>query len=405
MTTPQDIRISDYCYDLPDERIAKYPLRQRDMSRMLIYHGGEIGETHFARLADCLPAGALLVFNNTRVIHARLPFMKDTGARIEVFCLEPAEPCDYALAFRQTRRCSWFCLVGNLRKWKSGRLEQTVRLNGEAVTLTAERTAACGDSHRITFAWDHPTCTFADILDAAGVLPIPPYLHRETEKSDMQTYQTVYARIKGSVAAPTAGLHFTSETLDALARRGVDREEVTLHVGAGTFRPVQTETIGAHEMHAEHFVVERHTIVRLLRQDSPVIAVGTTSVRTLESLYYVGLILSARPGATESDLLVRQWMPYDIPASPVTLAEALQHILDYLDRRQTDRLVAQTQLLIAPGYIFRVVKGIITNFHQPQSTLLLLVSAFVRNDWKRIYDYALSHDFRFLSYGDSSLLL
>ncbi|MDR1601887.1 MAG: S-adenosylmethionine:tRNA ribosyltransferase-isomerase [Tannerella sp.] len=405
MTNPKNIQISGYDYDLPDERIAKYPLPQRDMSKLLVYRNGEIGEAHFGQLTEYLPAGALLVFNNTRVIQARLPFRKETGAHIEIFCLEPAEPHDYALAFRQTRQCTWLCLVGNLRKWKGGLLQQTVQLKGETVRLTAERKETRGDGHLITFSWEHPSCTFADLLDAAGVLPIPHYLHRETEQADMQTYQTVYAKIKGSVAAPTAGLHFTSDTLVAMEKKGFTREEVTLHVGAGTFKPVRSEMVGGHDMHAEHFSVQRHTIARLLRHEAPVIAVGTTSVRTLESLYCIGAILSGNPEATESDLQVGQWMPYENCTRSLSTREALQHILDYLDRRQTDRLVAQTRLLIAPGYTFKIVRGIITNFHQPQSTLLLLVSAFVRNDWRRIYDYALSHDFRFLSYGDCSLLL
>jgi S-adenosylmethionine:tRNA ribosyltransferase-isomerase len=405
MTTPKDIRISGYDYDLPDERIAKYPLSQRDRSKLLVYENGEIGETRFDRLAEHLPAGALLVFNNTRVIRARLPFRKETGAHVEIFCLEPVEPRDYALAFRQTRQCTWLCLVGNLRKWKDGMLRQTVFLNGEPVHLTAERQPARGDGHPVTFAWDHPAYTFADVLDAAGVLPIPHYLHRETEQSDLQTYQTVYSKIKGSVAAPTAGLHFTPDTLRAMDEKGIAREEITLHVGAGTFKPVRGETLGQHDMHVEHFVVQRRTVERLLRHEAPVIAVGTTSVRTLESLYYIGAVLAENPAAAAGDLLVDQWMPYGDTPRTLSAREALQHVLDHLDRRQTDCLVAQTRLLIAPGYDFKIVRGIITNFHQPRSTLLLLVSALVGSDWRRIYDYALANGFRFLSYGDCSLLL
>jgi S-adenosylmethionine:tRNA ribosyltransferase-isomerase len=406
MTNPKDIRISGYDYDLPDERIAKYPLTQRHMSKMLVYRHGEIGETRFGQLPSFLPSGSMLVFNNTRVIRARLPFEKETGGRIEIFCLEPVAPRDYALVFRQTRQCVWLCLVGNLKKWKGGALHRVVRPNGETVRLTAERKEACGDGHLIAFSWEHPSCTFADILEAAGVLPIPPYLHRDTEEGDLQTYQTVYARVEGSVAAPTAGLHFTADTLAALDKKGIVREEVTLHVGAGTFKPVRSATVGAHEMHSERFAVPRRTIAGLLRREGGVIAVGTTSVRTLESLYYLGALLSENPVAEESDLQVDQWMPYaDGACRNLPLHEALQHILAYMDRQHIDSLSAQTRLLIAPGYTFKIVQGIITNFHQPQSTLLLLVSAFVRNDWKRIYDYALSHDFRFLSYGDCSLLL
>jgi len=401
---PQDIRISDYNYELPDERIAKYPLAQRDMSKLLVYRKGEIAETQFERLPALLPDDAMLVFNNTRVIRARLLFHKDTGAAVEIFCLEPIDPCDYALAFRQTRQCVWKCLTGNLKKWKDGALRQVVRLADGGVTLVAERGAACdGGSHLITFSWDHPSCTFADILEAAGVLPVPPYLKRATEPSDLQTYQTVYAKIKGSVAAPTAGLHFTPATLAAIDRKGIRREEITLHVGAGTFKPVRSETLGLHNMHAEHFSVARTTIEHLLHHRGTIIATGTTSVRTLESLYYIGKILADNPDSDE--LQIGQWTPYETDDVGFAFGDAMRLILDYLDRRQSDQLIAQTSLMIVPGYTFKAVRGIITNFHQPQSTLLLLISAFVGGDWKRIYDYALAHDFRFLSYGDSSLLL
>ncbi|MDR3261308.1 MAG: S-adenosylmethionine:tRNA ribosyltransferase-isomerase [Tannerella sp.] len=405
MTFPQKIHIADYHYPLPDERIAKYPLPRRDASKLLVYKQGEISETHFRHLPECLPEKSLLVFNNTRVIRARLLFRKATGALIEIFCLEPVDPCDYALVFQQTKQCVWKCLVGNLKKWKGEPLQQTIRRGDESIVLTAERQATCGDSHLIAFSWTPPSCTFAGILDAAGILPVPPYLHRETEQTDLITYQTVYSKIKGSVAAPTAGLHFTPATLEALAAGGMEKAEITLHVGAGTFKPVKTETVGAHEMHTEYFAVHRETIVRLLHHPGPVIAVGTTSVRTLESLYYTGATLAGNPEATAEELVIRQWTPYETGLPEIAPAEALQHILDYLDRQQTDRLVTATQILIAPGYTFKLVRGIVTNFHQPQSTLLLLVSAFVNNDWKRIYDYALAHDFRFLSYGDSSLLL
>jgi S-adenosylmethionine:tRNA ribosyltransferase-isomerase len=405
MTLPQEIRIADYHYPLPDERIAHYPLPQRDASKLLVYKQGEISETRFHHLPEFLPEKSLLVFNNTRVIQARLLFRKATGAAIEIFCLEPAEPNDYALVFQQTGQCVWKCLVGNLKKWKDGQLQQTIRIGGESVVLTAERKAACEEAHWVTFSWQPASCTFADILEAAGVLPIPPYLHRETEQTDLLTYQTVYSKVKGSVAAPTAGLHFTPETLAALDAKGFGRDEITLHVGAGTFKPVKSETLDAHPMHTEWFTVRRQTVARLLESPEHVIAVGTTSVRTLESLYYIGATLAQHPDATAGELIVRQWQPYETPSPGVTPAEALQQILDYLDRRQTNQLVTATQILIASGYTFRIVKGMLTNFHQPRSTLLLLVSAFVKGDWQRIYEYALSHDFRFLSYGDSSLLL
>ena len=401
----QQIRIEDYDYPLPDERIAKFPLAKRDESKLLLYKDGQVSESVFKHIANYLPKGSLLVYNNTRVIQARLLFQKATGARIEVFCLEPAEPHDYALIFQQTERCSWICLVGNLKKWKEGILTKKVTVQGEEVTLSAEKKESHGDSHRIEFTWDNPKYTFADLLDAAGVLPIPPYLHRETEKSDLVTYQTVYSKIKGSVAAPTAGLHFTPEVLADVDAHGIGREEVTLHVGAGTFKPVKSETIEGHEMHAEFISVRRSSIERIQKNLGKIIAVGTTSVRTLESLYYIGVKLASHPDATSEELVVNQWMPYEEANNQIPVADALQLILDYLDRHQADKLVTATQIIIAPGYEFKVVRGIITNFHQPKSTLLLLISAFVKGNWRTIYDYALSHDFRFLSYGDSSLLL
>lgn len=401
----QQIRIEEYDYPLPDERIAKFPLAKRDESKLLLYKDGQVSESVFKHIADYLPAGSLLVYNNTRVIQARLLFQKATGARIEVFCLEPAEPHDYALIFQQTERCSWICLVGNLKKWKDGFLTKKVAIQGEEVILSAEKKESHGDSHRIEFSWNNPKYTFADLLDAAGVLPIPPYLHRETEKSDLVTYQTVYSKIKGSVAAPTAGLHFTPEVLADVDAHGIGREEVTLHVGAGTFKPVKSETIEGHEMHTEFISVRRSSIERIQKNLGKIIAVGTTSVRTLESLYYIGVKLASHPDATSEELVVNQWMPYEAENNRIPVAEALQHILDYLDRHQADKLVTATQIIIAPGYEFKVVRGIITNFHQPKSTLLLLISAFVKGNWRTIYDYALSHDFRFLSYGDSSLLL
>ena len=401
----QQIRIEEYDYPLPDERIAKFPLAKRDESKLLLYKDGQVSESVFKHIADYLPAGSLLVYNNTRVIQARLLFQKATGARIEVFCLEPAEPHDYALIFQQTERCSWICLVGNLKKWKDGLLTKKVAIQGEEVILSAEKKESHGDSHRIEFTWNNPKYTFADLLDAAGVLPIPPYLHRETEKSDLVTYQTVYSKIKGSVAAPTAGLHFTPEVLADVDAHGIGREEVTLHVGAGTFKPVKSETIEGHEMHTEFISVRHSSIERIQKNLGKIIAVGTTSVRTLESLYYIGVKLASHPDATSEELVVNQWMPYEAENNRIPVAEALQHILDYLDRHQADKLVTATQIIIAPGYEFKIVRGIITNFHQPKSTLLLLISAFVKGNWRTIYDYALSHDFRFLSYGDSSLLL
>lgn len=404
----RQIRIKDFQYDLPEGRIAKYPLPRRDQSKLLVYQSGEIGEKHFYDLPGLLPAGTLMVCNNTKVILARLHFRKETGALIEVFCLEPYRPADYALSFQQKGSVEWLCMVGNLKKWKSGPLRRTLSVGeGRTVELCAERGECLGTSHAVRFSWDDPSLSWADLLDAAGELPIPPYLNRETEERDKETYQTVYSRVKGSVAAPTAGLHFTPEVLAELDRKGVERCEVTLHVGAGTFRPVKSESIGMHDMHTEWLSVSRKALGQLIAHGAQATAVGTTSVRTLESLYYIGCLLLQNPDASEEELHIPQWMPYegqngggDVPAT-----EALQAIADYLDRHGMEALHSATQILIAPGYKYRIVRKMITNFHQPQSTLLLLVSAFIGDDWRKVYDYALRHDFRFLSYGDSSLLI
>ena len=404
---PKHIHIRDFQYDLPDERIAKFPLPQRDHSKLLLYRQGEVSEDHFYNLPRHIPAGSLMIFNNTKVIQARLHFRKETGALIEVFCLEPIEPNDYALNFQQTHHSAWLCMIGNLKKWKEGPLHREMTVKGLPVTLTATRGECRGTSHWVDFTWDNAEVTFADILEVFGELPIPPYLNRETQKSDLVTYQTVYSKIKGSVAAPTAGLHFTPRVLDDLKQQGVDLEELTLHVGAGTFKPVKSEEIEGHEMHTEYISVSRDTIAKLLAHNARAIAVGTTSVRTLESLYHIGLTVMEHPDASEEELHVRQWQPYELSAEKTSIpaTEALQALLDYLNRHQLEALHTSTQIIIAPGYDYKIVKAMVTNFHQPQSTLLLLVSAFVHGDWRKIYDYALAHDFRFLSYGDSSLLI
>jgi len=400
----KEIHISDYNYELADERIAKYPMAERDHSKLLIYHHGEVGEDVFYNLPKHLPTKALMVFNNTKVIQARLHFRKDTGALIEVFLLEPAEPADYEQMFQMRGHCSWLCLVGNQKKWKEGALTRELDVKGERLVLKATRKGEYGTSQWIDFEWDGDV-PFADIIDVVGELPIPPYLNRETQESDKTTYQTVYSKIKGSVAAPTAGLHFTERVLADLDAQGIEREELTLHVGAGTFRPVKSETIGEHPMHTEYIAVRRHTIERLIAYDGQAIAVGTTSVRTLESLYYMGLKVMENPDLTEEQLHVNQWEPYDGNGKKEDVRVVLQALLDWMDRHALTVLHSSTQIIIAPGYDYHIVKMLVTNFHQPQSTLLLLVSAFVKGDWRRIYDYALSHDFRFLSYGDSSLLI
>ena len=410
MTDTKHIRISDYNYPLPDERIAKFPMARRDQSKLLVYNHGQVSEDVFYNLPEHLPQGALMVFNNTKVIQARLHFRKESGALIEVFLLEPAEPTDYEQMFQTTNYCSWYCLVGNLKKWKEGSLTRTLTIGQSTLNITATRGPVHGTSHRIDFTWEltpnaeHPTPSFAEILDAMGELPIPPYLNRATQESDKTTYQTVYSKIKGSVAAPTAGLHFTPEVLAAIDRRGIEREELTLHVGAGTFKPVKSQEIEGHEMHTEFIAVRRQTIERLIAHNAEAIAVGTTSVRTLESLYYMGLKVLRNPDLTEADLHVSQWEPYETSQHPTPLT-SLKSLLDWMLRHDLDVLHSSTQIIIAPGYDYKIVRMLITNFHQPQSTLLLLVSAFVRGDWHRIYDYALAHDFRFLSYGDSSLLI
>ena len=401
---PRHIRISEFNYPLPDERIAKFPLSVRDQSKLLLYRHGEVSEDRFTSLPEYLPSGSLMIFNNTKVIQARLHFRKETGALIEVFCLEPIQPNDYALNFQQTEHTAWLCMVGNLKKWKEGMLRREMTVKGKPLTLTAERGECHGTSHWVNFRWNNPEVTFADILEVFGELPIPPYLNRETQESDKETYQTVYSKIKGSVAAPTAGLHFTPRVLDALRNKGVELEELTLHVGAGTFKPVKSEEIEGHEMHTEYISVSKHTIEKLIAHHGEAIAVGTTSVRTLESLYYIGVLISHNPDATQDELHVQQWMPYE-DKNDLTPVEALQQILDYLNRHEMEALHSSTQIIIAPGYTYKIVKKMVTNFHQPQSTLLLLVSAFVKGNWRRIYDYALGHDFRFLSYGDSSLLI
>lgn len=401
----RNLRIADYNYPLPDERIAKHPLAQREQCKVLMFKNNTIEQHIFHEVPQLLPSNALLIYNNTRVINARLRFRKATGSQIEIFCLEPVAPRDYQLIFQTTHECTWLCLVGNSKRWKSGALTQELDVDGEAITINATRGERRGNAFEITFSWDGNNVTFASVLEALGEIPIPPYLNRGTEQSDLTDYQTVYSHIDGSVAAPTAGLHFTDDVLADCDRRGIERRELTLHVGAGTFQPVKSDNIGDHAMHTEFISVPRDLLAELATTTRPVIAVGTTSVRTLESLYYIGQVLDTKPDATEEELRVTQWMPYTTPCE-ISPQQALQNIVDYLDRHNAKDYLGSTQLMIAPGYTYRIVKGMITNFHQPQSTLLLLVAAFVGNDnWRRLYDYALDHDFRFLSYGDACLFL
>lgn len=405
------IRTIDYNYNLPDERIAKFPLTKRDSSKLLIYNSGKISHNLFTSLPEHLPSGALMVFNNTKVIQARLHFRKEPaggpksqGALIEIFLLEPVSPADYQLMFTQTEECTWHCLVGNLKRWKEGSLKKNISIGAKEICVTAERIESTNNGHIIKFRWNG-NVTFAELLEATGEIPIPPYLNRESQESDKTTYQTVYSKIKGSVAAPTAGLHFTDTVLANLDSHNIEREELTLHVGAGTFKPVKSENIAGHEMHTEYIVVRKSTIEKLIAHNGEAIAVGTTSVRTLESLYYIGVYLSNHPDASEEEMHVQQWTPYNSENNKLTTIESLHHILNYLNNHHLDSLKTSTCIIIVPGYKFHIVKMMVTNFHQPQSTLLLLVSAFVNGNWKEIYNYALENDFRFLSYGDSSLLI
>ncbi len=401
MSNPKDIRIEQYDYPLPDEKIARHPLAVRDECKLLMCRNGVISEHIFKDLPSLLPTPATLVYNNTRVINARLRFTKASGGKIEIFCLEPVSPADYATNFSSTDRCTWKCFVGNSKRWKEGKHALSLIIDGKSVILEAERLTKDDRGSVVELSWNNGSYTFADIISAAGEIPIPPYLNRETEESDSRDYQTVFSRIDGSVAAPTAGLHFTPELLSEVDRHGITRSEVTLHVGAGTFQPVKAENIGGHDMHSEFIAVRRDTIDTLANTSDPIIAVGTTSVRTLESLYHIAVLI--KEGKWNGE--VPQWMPYDENQPEITRKEALGILMDYLDRLGETTLYASTRIIIAPGYTYRIVDGMITNFHQPCSTLLLLVSAFIGDSWIDIYNYALNHNFRFLSYGDACLFL
>ncbi|MBN2262312.1 MAG: S-adenosylmethionine:tRNA ribosyltransferase-isomerase [Prolixibacteraceae bacterium] len=400
----KNISINDYNYDLPDERVAKYPLDKRDASKLLQWHNGIISDHIFNELPNLLPPNSKLIFNNTKVIRARLHFRKATGSLIEIFVLDPAEPSDYALNFQQTQKCSWKCIVGNLKKWKSDDLQLKLNINNTAFTLTASNKSASGNGRIIEFSWDNPTFTFSEVLEAAGKIPIPPYLHRESETIDLTRYQTVFSKIKGSVAAPTAGLHFTDEVFQALQQKGITCSELTLHVGAGTFQPVKAEKIDGHEMHTEHFIIEKQFIEDLLPHKGPIIAVGTTSIRTLESLYYLGVKILNNENINNNEATIGQWVGYQNIAK-VDKTEALNAVLAFMNNKQINSINASTQIIIVPGYEFKITNGMLTNFHQPQSTLLLLISAFLGKNWKEVYKHALENNYRFLSYGDSNLYL
>lgn len=392
-----------YTYELPDERIAKYPLPERDASKLLVFRNHNIEESIFRNVGSYLPEGAMLVFNNTKVIRARLAMHKSTGANIEVFCLEPTLPSDVQQAFAVKDVTEWKCIVGNSKKWKEGLITHTLNIGSDEVILSAERLSSADNTSIVRFTWNNNAYSFAEIIEHAGVTPIPPYLNRETEDIDNTRYQTVYSEHKGSVAAPTAGLHFTNSVLDEIKSNGHELVNLTLHVGAGTFKPIQTADVKDHVMHSEHIVVTKESILSILnnaKAGKKLIAVGTTSVRTLESLYWLGV---KRLQNQNIDSLA-QWDAYNLPQN-VSLVDSFSALMDYLSENELDEVHSATQIMIVPGYTLRVIDGLITNFHQPHSTLLLLIAAVVGDDWHKIYDYALSHDFRFLSYGDSSLLM
>jgi len=393
------IEIADFDYNLPDDKIAKYPLEQRHNSKLLIYKDEKITESIFYNINEALPKNALLIYNDTKVIQARLHFRKETGAKIEIFCLEPLLPTDYNLMFQSTSTCDWKCIVGNQKKWKEGVLTKELEIDKQKITLTAKKLNS-GANPTIRFSWNNDV-EFGQILDKIGNIPIPPYLNRNSEEKDKQTYQTVYSKHDGSVAAPTAGLHFTKEVMQKLEEKHFSFDKLTLHVGAGTFKPVKSETIGEHEMHFEHFIVSKTLIENLIKNYGNIVAVGTTSVRSLESIYYIALKISKKEYAEE--FTVNQWEAYKNNKN-IDIIEALNIILDYLNKNKLNQLRAKTQIMIIPGYKFKIINAIITNFHQPKSTLLLLISAITGKNWKNIYKYALENNFRFLSYGDSSIL-
>ena len=403
---PKNIQIADYNYNLPDERIAKYPLLERDLSKLLVYKAGEIEESTYRNLPSYLPNDSLLIFNNTKVVEARMLFHTFTGAVIELFYLEAvSEAIDSAMAMGCTGTIAIKCYVGNAKRWKHGPLKREVTWNGQTIEVTVTEKERVADYYHVTLSWTPIEVVFAEVLNAFGSIPLPPYLKRETEASDLERYQTVFAKELGSVAAPTAGLHFTENIVDELTRKGIDTTQVTLHVGAGTFKPVKSESIGEHEMHGEYLDVSEETIQKLIDalDTKKIVTVGTTSTRTIESLYWLGRKVFFQPEITQSQLVVGQWEPCETKELCST-KEALEALLSWLERKQLTSILSKTQIIIAPGYTFRIIHGLITNFHQPESTLLLLISALIGEDWKKVYDYALENDFRFLSYGDGSLL-
>ncbi len=400
----KNIDLKEYDYNLPDKRIAQYPLKERDMSKLLIYNKGEISENLFSSIHEYLPSGSLIVFNNTKVIRARLNFRKESGTKIEVFCLEPSSPGDYVQSFISKNSVEWKCLVGNSKKWKNGVIFSFFIKNNKQSKLLAEKVSPEGDAWIIRFSWNAHDLTFGEVIEATGHVPLPPYLNRSDEPEDSVRYQTIYSQINGSVAAPTAGLHFTKEVFHSLMKKEIQTTQLTLHVGAGTFQPVKSVDILKHQMHSEHFFIEAEAIEMILKNLGSVVPAGTTSVRTIESLYWIGVKLKYNPLITPDELFLDQWEVYSMKSS-LTPWQSLETLLLWMQRNKLTHIHAPTRIIIIPGYGFKITCGIITNFHLPKSTLLLLISAWVGNDWKNIYKYALENDFRFLSYGDSSLLI
>lgn len=403
---PKRLLIKDFLYDLPEEKIAKYPLPQRDESKLLVYKDGTITESIYYNLNDFIPENALLIFNNTKVVEARLLFQKSTGSNIEIFCLEPADIyADITTAMLQKGKVLWKCLVGGAKKWKEETLTKEIETGSKKLQVIAKKIEKFTDYFLVEFNWDDASLSFAEILHEAGSIPLPPYLNRAAEESDKERYQTIYARHDGSVAAPTAGLHFTERLFQKLDQKNIQRDFVTLHVGAGTFKPVKAETMQEHEMHTEFIDVRATLIENILKHiDEKVIAVGTTSLRTIESLYWLGVKTILQPTIIAEDLQVYQWDAYDVDAENISAKDALQSLLKWMQQNSLSNLITKTQIIIAPGYDFKVAKALITNFHQPQSTLLLLVAALIGDDWRKVYNYALKNNFRFLSYGDGCLL-
>lgn len=403
---PSQLSIQDFNYVLPEEKIARYPLIERDQSKLLVYKKGEISESTYSHIADYIPPESLLVFNNTKVVEARLLFTKESGGTIEIFCLEPdVQYPDITTAMNTKEKVWWTCFVGGAKKWKDAVLYKWITYQSRTILLSAKKIAHQQETYTIELSWDDADMSFAELLHVSGLIPLPPYLNRKAEETDRERYQTIYAEADGSVAAPTAGLHFTEQVFASFAEKNIQKTFVTLHVGAGTFKPVKAATMQDHEMHAEYIDVHKDCIQQLLAHlDKPIIAVGTTSLRTIESLYWLGVKTKINPIIQSAELCISQWEPYELAEKNISPNEALRALLTWLEINHCERIITKTQIIIAPGYSFKLMNALVTNFHQPQSTLLLLVAAIVGKDWRKIYDHALTNNYRFLSYGDGSLI-